>query len=80
MPLFLRQLGGIGRRARLKIEFERVWVRVPQLVGKQPRSKSAVALFFWGSVKEGGLTCQSVTAFNGDPQEIIRVKPKKCGI
>lgn len=28
------QLGGIGRRARLKIEFYGVWVRVPQLVLK----------------------------------------------
>ena len=25
-----RRFGGIGRRARLKIEYLRVWVRVPQ--------------------------------------------------
>ena len=34
-----RRFGGIGRRARLKIEYLRVWVRVPQpLFSEQARS------------------------------------------
>lgn len=45
-----RRLGGIGRRARLKIEFFGVWVRVPQPVRSTGREGGALALpslCFW---------------------------------
>lgn len=47
------QLGGIGRRARLKIEFERVWVRVPQLVlsNRQSEVTFILPIFFRNGMK-----------------------------
>ena len=46
------QLGGIGRRARLKIEFFGVWVRVPQLVQKRPRPPARPFAFITSELHE----------------------------
>ena len=50
-----RRFGGIGRRARLKIEYLRVWVRVPQplLFGKQNHTPASV-VFCFSDIRNSG--------------------------